>query len=376
MLSASPPSRYAEYRKRKRAGGAVAAHRSAAELQRLALLPAAERTPQQQAAVRNARRAAKQKAARAARAVEAVSIEPAPRSATPVWGAAQEPADNPLLNTQDMEDIIGYPLAEAEQPAAAAVQPSLTVVSSHQSPPSQLFDYIHEPSPVPVHPHSPMLSPPPPLIAASAAAAAASDPSSVAAAASMSSASKLRAAIMNKRKNMPLLNPDVKRQELSKGFTKSVDDNENMATVEQEWENLIQGRAEQMMSIYLNKRKGEKVGEVHRARIFSNVRLWINTARARGCTGTEDGGLHAPGGCPEAFTPSSFLHSTQFAHWRKHKRSTSGQSPSADKLYNVILRSSCAQFAQYIAGADSHGRVLWDQCHHVESRQQMKASTM
>lgn len=127
-----------------------------------------------------------------------------------------------------------------------------------------------------------------------------------------------------------------------------------------------------MFKVYKKKRRAEKVNEdYHRARIRSNIRLWITTARACGCTGTE-GGEHAPSGCPGPFTASTFIDHTQFAHWETHKRAKSGQSPSAHKLYNVILRAPADQFASYITGPDSHGRVLWVQCHHVESRNQMQ----
>ena len=44
MSEVHPPSRFAELRKRKAAGGPVALHRSSAELQRIASLPLSERS--------------------------------------------------------------------------------------------------------------------------------------------------------------------------------------------------------------------------------------------------------------------------------------------------------------------------------------------
>lgn len=98
-----------------------------------------------------------------------------------------------LLSSQDLEDILGRQPSPAPAAAAAASAPS--------PPPSR------QPLRSSTRAEPPALPSPEPAAAASSAAAAA-----------MSSGSKLRAAIMNKRKNMSVLNPNVKRREPSKGI--------------------------------------------------------------------------------------------------------------------------------------------------------------
>jgi hypothetical protein len=406
------------YRQRKREHQPTRKRRSASELVALDDKPLAERTDEEKESVRNHRKELKRKEKRAA-AVAAVpaaavpsSISAAPpptRSPSPQRdiSAALSPLppapvhhDSLLLHTADLEDILGRPLTPPTMPAAAAAStaraaPPLSSLPLPSPPPasvspSLLFDEPYDPF------TSPSVSS---SSAAAAAAAAAAHPippapsTSAAAASAMSSASKLRSSILKKRAAMSILNPNVKRRpppsgikigeqekeddeieqdDTEEGTEVRLEDMKGKQKEEQEWESLIQTRADRMFETYLKKRGNERVnGEYHRARIHANIRLWINAARTRGCTGTEDGGFHAPTGCPGPFTASSFFDHTQFAHWKKHKRSSSGQSPSADKLYNVLLRSSTDQFARYMTGPEAHGRVLWVQCHHAESRQQM-----
>ena len=273
--------------------------------------------------------------------------DPAPPSFHPPPVSDMPPLHEDIvpLNTQDLNDILGYTYHSPSPVIPPSISPSPCV-----------------PLPCPS-------SPPPPVVTTMA---------SYSTAAAMCSASKLRQS--RKRKNMSILNPNEKRREPLTGVKIGTqyredqdEENEDEAdkeNEEQQWETLIKERSEHMLARYkVSHAKDHVTDEYHRARITANVRLWVNTARNKGCTGTEDGGLHAPGGCPGPFTPSSFIDHTQFAHWKKYKRS---EGNKRDKVYNMIMDSSTAKFAKCMTGPEAHGRVLWVQCHHAESRQQIK----
>jgi hypothetical protein len=183
---------------------------------------------------------------------------------------------------------------------------------------------------------------------------------------------------------MSILQPNAKRREVARGI--KLDDGEEEEDMKEEevdeeevWETVINNKIQAMVAS--NIPKGADVNRRfaydeahHLERITTNVRLWVSTARAMGCTGTEDGGLHAPGGCPGRFTPAYFFDLTHFAHWRKYKRSNNGKSLSVDTVNSRARSGSVDTFRAFMAGASAHGRVLWNVCHKVESIAQSKRS--
>lgn len=401
--NAPSPSRHAEYRKRKREGAPVGKRRSAADLAALEAKPLTERTAEEKEAVRNHRKELKRKERKAAAAAVSTAAAAAPFpvafSAPPPTRSASPPPPSPmrhdsmLLNTADLEDILGRP-----------VSPPIVAVAAAAALPFPLP--LPPPSPVSPSPpfHSPYHSSTPPAASSSVAAAAVSfappvppmPSTSVAAASAMSSASKLKQAILKKRSAMSVLNPNVKRRaEGERGQIKigreedspkqNVSSSSSSAAAavageevdeeEKQWEIVINNKIQAMSATNLrsNPRVGYNIAH-HLQRITTNVRLWVSTARAMGCTGTEDGGLHAPGGCPGRFTPAYFFDLTHFAHWKRYKRSNNGMSPTVDTV-NCRARSGCIDsFRAFMTGASAHGRVLWNVCHKVESIAQSKHS--
>lgn len=233
------------YRQRKRAGEVTRKRRSAAELAALEAKPLEQRSAEEKEAVRNHRKEVKRKTARLAAALSVPvagvpTVLPPPPPATRSSSPAPAPPvssirdDSLLLNTADLDDILGRPLSPPAPPAAAAAS-SLPL----PSPPPAAMSF----SPVFDTPFNAFVSPPsfysysaaaaaaPASLSPIAPAAAASSSSapvpaiapsplftSAAAAASISSASKLRSAIMKKRAAMSVLNPNTKRREASKGI--------------------------------------------------------------------------------------------------------------------------------------------------------------
>lgn len=390
-------------RQRRAAHEPIRKRRTTAELERLAALPVHQRSAEEKEAVRNHRKQLKKQQLAVASTASALLPPPPPPTRTstpsPVRASLPPPAlpssslphvaapspvrsDSLFLSTLDMEDIIGQPLSSS----SLAPPPLLAAASTAHPSLSASLDLLAS------------LSPSPPILAASApsAAAALSSPTAIhapsllpssttAAASAMSSASKLRQAIMKKR-SMSILQPNAKRREVVKGIKlgdgeeeedkkEEVDEEE-----EKQWETVINNKIQAMIAS--NPPHGADVkrrfayNEAHHLeRITTNVRLWVSTARTMGCTGTEDGGLHAPGGCPGRFTPSFFFDLTHFAHWKKHKRSNNGKSLSADTVNSRARTGSVDTFRAFMTGATAHGRVLWNVCHKVETIAQSKRST-
>ncbi len=390
--AALAPSRYAVYRKRKRENLLTRPRRTPAQLAALESKPLAERTTEEKEAVRNHRKVLQRRERTAVTSLSvaaalpaSLSAPPPTRSASPPPRDASSPAiadtslplsapirdDSMLLNTTDLEDILGRPLS----PAAASS--SIASAAQHVSP-------LHmSPSPVYDTPFNPFSSLPaaascdtqplPPAAAASTSAAAAS---------AMSSGSKLKQAILKKRSAMSMIRreEDSPKQNVSSSSSsaaasavagKEVDEEE-----EKQWQIVINNKIKAMSATHLrsNQCVGYNVAH-HLQRITTNVRLWVSTARAMGCTGTEDGGLHAPGGCPGRFTPAYFFDLTHFAHWKRYKRSNNGMSSTVDTV-NCRARCGCVdRFRAFMTGVSAHGRVLWNVCHKVESIAQSTHST-
>jgi hypothetical protein len=193
----------------------------------------------------------------------------------------------------------------------------------------------------------------------------------------MSSASKLRQAIMSKRKSMSVLNPDVKRRKAPGGIKMGGQEREPEQPVdemeEKLWETVIDSKVQALLATYVSSCAKQTCDRAHHlSRITTNVRLWVSSARQAGCTGTEKDHQHAPTGCPGRFTPSTFFDCTHFAHWKKHKVASNGKSHSTDTINTRARCSSTDTFRAFMTGATAHGRVLWQGCHKVESVTQSK----
>lgn len=392
-------SRHAVYRKRKRENLPTRHRRTVAQLASLEVKPLAERTTEEKEAVRNHRKVLqrRERAAATSQSVAAAGSAPPPtRSASPPPAPIRH--DSMLLNTADLEGILGrsvsppiVAVAASSSSAAAALPLSSLPLPLPSPPPASI-----SPGPPFDAPYNPSSSPP--AVSSSASAAASFPPpllpapsTAVAAASAMSSCSKLKQAILKKRSAMSVLHPNSKRRaEGERGQIKIGREDDAGKQIhsaaaatagdeeeEKQWEIVINNKIQAMSASHIpkgadvNRRFAYNLAH-HLQRITTNVRLWVSSARAMGCTGTEHGGLHAPGGCPGRFTPAYFFDLTHFAHWQRHKRSNNGKSLSADTV-NSRARSGCVDsFRTFMTGASAHGRVLWNVCHKVESIAQSK----
>lgn len=372
-----------KYRQRKRAGEPTRARRTAAELAALEAKPLEQRTAEEKEAVRNHRKELKRKEKRNA---APASIAPPPPTRSPSPPALQLPPLPPFvapsssdeqLHTQDLEDILGRMLSPSP-PAAVAASPS---PPAHPPPSSvsQVFNTPYDPFP----PSLPSASPPPAAAAASTSAAAAS---------AMSSASKLRSSILKKRASMSVLNPNMKRREVSKGIKIGKQDIEGEgAEQEEEKEEQeeakekqeVNGRPEnehdewtQAVAIRLDsfldrasgtagKTFGQMPHSIITARIRTNIPAWAAAVRKQGrCIGVDD--KHAPG-CVDNFTPATWLGRKviEFAHWPRFARHGDFQQTLGYRLRNDTVE----EFAITL----SKGRFLSAACHGLETTLHAKA---
>lgn len=390
------PSRHAVYRKRKREGAPVGKRRSAADLAALEAMPLAERTAEEKEAVRNHRKELKRKERKAAGSALPVALVAAPpptRSASPPRDASS-PApmrdDSMLLNTADLEDILGRPLSPPNVPAAAAscssAAAALPLPFPLPSPPPASI------SPRPLFDTSDNSFPSPPAASSSAAAAAASysptitlaASTSAAAASAMSSCSKLKQAILKKRSAMSVPDLNVKRREVSKGIKLGADEDEEVededgkgdgvaaaaSEKEQEWAAAEQAYSNKIIDIIVRevkRRKGDHCAGVSPRKadtIRANVHSWAAAARAqRACVGTEDDHQHAAHGlCPREFHPWTFFSKgvVEFAHWKAHKRNNDP---------NQLIRNRCKTDSNdvFVSWMAEKGRFLYVCCHAIES---------
>jgi hypothetical protein len=226
MSSPTERARNAGYAKRHRANkreGTARRQRTASDKAALLSRPYGELSDKEKECVRYYRKQTKKQQQQVQTAAPVVLLVPPPtrspspaaqRSVSPRPFLSLPPAaaitapivvkqDSLLLSTLDLEEIMGRPLSPP--PAAVDVHAETTSTSD------PVFD-------VPIHP-SHVLSPSPIAVSSSPVATSSDSPcTSAAAAAAMSSCSKLRQSIIKKRKNLSVLNPNVKRREISKGI--------------------------------------------------------------------------------------------------------------------------------------------------------------
>ena len=438
-------------RQRKSAGQPVRKRHSAAELVALEAKPLEQRTAEEKEAVRNHRKELKRKekaatgAAALANAAAPVPPSPAappptrspspvpPLSLLPLTAAAPTPTpvpaspplvrnDSLLLNSADLEEILGRPLSPAlpVAPAAACMLPF-----------GLQLDSLASSLPLPSFPPPPP-PPPPPAAAASADTTLLellpSTSSSAAAAAAMSSASKLRASVMKKRASQSmsvLLLPNAKRQTAGEqGHVKIGAIEEEPASDEDgtpaltpaygarhrtrpawshdrvllqlqadkatlaaayrnnpAWQQQVQSYADivyarRVADISGSKGKGHQIDEsYHRQRILQNVQHHVAEALRLGCD--EPHRPEADGGCRGAFYPLALFDGadTNFAHYKatsvRKQRGETGKTHTAYELGKNIGSSPTDVFMAF----RETGRMKWSACHGHESRSEATSRT-
>jgi len=234
--SSLPLSRFAQYRKRKRECQPINKHRDAAELARLAALPADQLSYTEKEALRNQRRRTKKQ--RPERDALSALLPPPPpsRAASPAPPAAAAAAvmlslspevpsilvhpPSLAFNTQDLEDIMAFDPAAAPAVPLAPSPPATSAASIHQTPSPPSVHISPTPSPAFNTPYDAGTTASTPVRLETSVVAAAST-SAAASAAAMSSASKLRQAIRQKRKKLSYIPGEVRRHAKHKRVAKS-----------------------------------------------------------------------------------------------------------------------------------------------------------
>lgn len=387
------PSRHAVYRKRKRENLPTRHRRTAAQLAALEAKPLAERTAEEKEAVRNHRKAQQRRERAAVTSLSVAAALPASITAPPPTRSASPPPrdasesspaadtsllpstptrdDSMLLNTANLDDILGRPLS----PAAA-----LRSSSSSSASAAQHVSPLHSPvydTPLDTFSSLPAAAcnaQPLPPAAASASAAAAS---------AMSSGSKLRRSILRRRAAVNLnvhkraaalvadqrLQMQGEQQLLICGAVDDIHCNEADA---QAWAAAEKMYADSIIAATVKevkKRRGDHCAGItpHRAfTIRGNVHNWAKAARRQsGCSGTEHSQQHASHGlCPGKFSPHTFFSPgvVEFAHWRAHKRN----NDNSQLIRNRCKSDDIETFASWM---DQNGRFMYICCHALETAQ-------